>query len=156
MYLRQLVTRETDSDKCHPSPNVDLCEKPNASSNTTGIVVGTTFGVLVSLTVAALLILHLRRRRRDAREWPKDNQELDDYGVAPDRPKNTNANVKPNAYRPPRVDSVDDHNHPPPPSRKNGDSLNSLARSLRGNPEAYRPRRDDMYDMKPVEPSSQL
>ncbi|KAI1075123.1 hypothetical protein F5B20DRAFT_395638 [Whalleya microplaca] len=166
MYLRYLLTRETDPDKCHPSANVDLCEKPNAASNTTGIVVGTTFGLLVSVTLGTLLFLHLKRRRRDAREWPKDNQELDDYGLAPERPKNapspsTNANAgaKPsNTYRPPRVDPDDnDDGHLPPPGRKNRDSLSSLARSLRGNPEAYKPRPDDTsHDMKPTEPTSQL
>lgn len=36
-----LNTRETDPDKCHPSPNIDLCEKPAAASKSSEIVIGT-------------------------------------------------------------------------------------------------------------------
>ena len=101
------------------------------------------------MTVATLLFFHFRHKRRDEREWPKNNQELDDYGIgpAPQRPKN--------AYKQPRVDPDDGDDLAPPRPRR--DSLQSLARSLRGNPNAYRSRPDDTsHDMKPVEPSSQL
>lgn len=34
-----LKTRDDEDDaKCHPQPNIDLCEKPEAASNTTTIV----------------------------------------------------------------------------------------------------------------------
>ena len=42
-----------------------------------------------------LYLFHLRRKRNDEREWPKDPQELDDYGFGSDSaggvkpPKNT-------------------------------------------------------------------
>ncbi|KAL7619358.1 hypothetical protein AAE478_009895 [Parahypoxylon ruwenzoriense] len=147
----RIVTRA--DDPCHPQPNIDLCEKPNAASNTTTIVVGTLGGLLVFLTIATLLVFHLRRKRSDELEWPKNNQELDDYGVgpipasAPSRPKNT--------YQKPRVDPDNGDQQLPPPPRR--DSLQSLARSLRGSDAAYRLRPDDTsHDMKPIEPASQL
>ncbi|KAI0838560.1 hypothetical protein F5Y06DRAFT_296636 [Hypoxylon sp. FL0890] len=149
-----LAARDDAEDKkCHPQPNIDLCEKPAASSDATSIVVGTLSGALVVLTIGTLLFLHFRRKRRDEREWPKNNQELEDYGFGP--APSTGAPSKPkNTYRQPRVDDETEQNLPPPGRR---DSLSSLARSLRGTPDAYRSRPDDTsHDMKPVEPASQL
>ncbi|XXH02103.1 hypothetical protein Hte_008469 [Hypoxylon texense] len=158
----RLYTRDdADDAKCHPQPNIDLCEKPDSAKLTSEIVIGTLGGVLVVVTVSLLVFLHYRHKRRDEREWPKNNQELDDYGMgstatapssnaaAPGRPKN--------AYKRPRVDPDDDDDGKLPPPGPRRDSLQSLARSLRGNPDAYRSRPDDTsHDMKPVEPSSQL
>lgn len=117
----------------------------------------TSSGLLVVVTATILVILHYRHKRNDEREWPKNNQELDDYGVGPMPPSRGGAVGKPkSAYRPPRVDADDDSDTLPAP-RERRDSLQSLARSLRGNPEAYRSRPDDTsHDMKPVEPVSQL
>ncbi|KAI1395139.1 hypothetical protein F4819DRAFT_212000 [Hypoxylon fuscum] len=147
------LLKAREDDPCHPQPNIDLCEKPNAASHTTEITVGTLGGLLVLGTTGILIFLHFRRKRRDEQEWPKNNQELDDYGVgpmptaAPGRPKN--------AYRQPRVDPDDDGHLPRPGARR--DSLQSLARSIRGNPNAYKSKPDDItHDMKPVEPTSQL
>ncbi|KAI2606783.1 hypothetical protein GGR54DRAFT_620166 [Hypoxylon sp. NC1633] len=170
--LHLLVTRDdSDDTKCHPQPNIDLCEKPAAADDKTGLVIGVTIGVVVAATLTVLVFFHLRRQRRDRSEWPKNSQELDDYGVAPmPKPKPKLPSTVPsnnvvggapprpaNAYRQPRVepDSDNDMDIDEPPKRR--DSLQSLARSLRGNPEAYRSRRDDTSaDMKPVEPASQL
>ncbi|KAI1456120.1 hypothetical protein F4805DRAFT_251664 [Annulohypoxylon moriforme] len=160
--LHLLKTRDDESDaKCHPQPNIDLCEKPEAANNTTTIVLSVLGGVLVVGTIATLIFFHLRRQRRDAQEWPKSQQELDDYGIGPMPSSNKNNNnaapPRPkNAYRPPHVESDNsDSTHFPPPGRR--DSLKSLARSIRGNPEAYRSRPDDTtHDMKAVEPTSQL
>ncbi|OTA90949.1 hypothetical protein M434DRAFT_397607 [Hypoxylon sp. CO27-5] len=152
--FRFLAARDDAEDKkCHPQPNIDLCEKPAASSDATSIVVGTLSGALVVLTIGTLLFLHFRRKRRDEREWPKNNQELEDYGLGP--APSTKAPSKPKtAYRQPRVDDDTERNLSPP-GRRN--SLSSLARSLRGTPDAYRSRPDDTsHDMKPVEPVSQL
>ncbi|KAI0846047.1 hypothetical protein F5Y00DRAFT_150566 [Daldinia vernicosa] len=151
-----LTTRDEDEDtKCHPRPDIDLCEKPQASQHTTAIVVGVLGGLLVVSTVGILSVLHIRRQRQDKREFPKNNQELDDYGIGPMPPTATAKPTRPqNAYRPPHVES-DDGDDLKPPGRR--DSLNSLARSIRGNPDAYRSRPDDTsHDMKPVEPASQL
>ncbi|KAI2785074.1 hypothetical protein F4815DRAFT_451297 [Daldinia loculata] len=156
-----LTTRDEDEDaKCHPRPDIDLCEKPQASNHTVEILIGVLGGLLVVSTVSILLVLHIRRQRQDRREFPKSSQELDDYGVGP-MPPTTTAAAKPprptkpqNAYRQPRAEP-DDGDDLKPPGRR--DSLNSLARSIRGNPDAYRSRPDDTsLDMKPVEPASQL
>ncbi|KAI2631528.1 hypothetical protein GGS26DRAFT_557974 [Hypomontagnella submonticulosa] len=157
-----LTARADDDAKCHPSPNIDLCEKPELANHTSEIVIGTLGGVVAVITIATLAFFHFRRQRADAREWPKNNQELDDYGVGP-LPSSSAPRKPKNAYQAPRVDAVDDagedydskgRNLPPPVRR---DSLQSLARSLRGNPDAYRSRPDDTsLAMKPVEPVSQL
>ncbi|KAI1803056.1 hypothetical protein F4811DRAFT_359863 [Daldinia bambusicola] len=154
-----LTTRDEDEDKkCHPRPDIDLCEKPNASKPTAGIVVGTIGGLLFGITVGTLIVLHIRRQRQDRREFPKNNQELDDYGIGPMAPAPTAQPARPQkAYRQPHVEPVDadDDDDLKPPRRR--DSLNSLARSIRGNPDAYKSRPDDTsHDMKPVEPLSQL
>ncbi|KAI1386002.1 uncharacterized protein F4822DRAFT_359616 [Hypoxylon trugodes] len=151
-----LFTRDDDDAKCHPQPNIDLCEKPDSAKQTSTIVIGTLAAVLVVATLSILTIFHLRRKRRDELEWPKNNQELDDYGVGPMPPSQPS---KPkNTYRKPRVEDDDDIKsgaNLPPPRRR--DSLTSLARSIRGDPDAYRSRPDDTsHDMKPVEPLSQL
>ncbi|KAI0887060.1 uncharacterized protein GGS22DRAFT_159298 [Annulohypoxylon maeteangense] len=156
--INLLRTRDDEETyaKCHPQPNIDLCEKPEAASNTTTIVLSVLGGILVVGTIATLIVFHLRRQRSDAREWPKSQQELEDYGIGPmpSAPSNNGAPPRPkNAYRQPHVES--DSTHLPPPGRR--DSLKSLARSIRGNPDAYRSRPDDTrHDMKAVEPTSQL
>ncbi|KAI0891020.1 hypothetical protein F4806DRAFT_501485 [Annulohypoxylon nitens] len=158
-----LKTRDDEDDaKCHPQPNIDLCEKPEAASNTTTIVLSVLGALLVVGTIATLAVFHFRRQRRDAQEWPKNQQELEDYGIGPMPSKTTtSASAAPprpkNAYRPPQVESENGggRDHLPAPSRR--DSLTSLARSIRGNPDAYRSRPDDTsHDMKAVEPTSQL
>ncbi|KAI1103681.1 hypothetical protein F4804DRAFT_217550 [Jackrogersella minutella] len=155
---RVLAPRDDDSyAKCHPQPNIDLCEKPDAASNTSTIVIGTLGGLLAAATIITLVVLHLRRQRRDEREWPKNNQELEDYGIGPIYSSTATVPAPPrpkNAYRQPRVDP-DDGGHLPPPGRR--DSLKSLARSIRADPTAYRPKPDEVsHDMKPVEPTSQI
>ncbi|KAI4861338.1 hypothetical protein F4820DRAFT_434014 [Hypoxylon rubiginosum] len=159
--LRLYTRDDSDDAKCHPQPNIDLCEKPDSAKLTSEIVIGTLGGVLVIVTLSLLVFLHYRHKRRDEREWPKNNQELDDYGMGSTTPSsNAAAPGRPkNAYKRPRVDPDDDDdaasNLPPPGARR--DSLQSLARSIRGNPDAYRSRPDDIsHDMKPVEPLSQL
>ncbi|KAK6950546.1 hypothetical protein Daesc_008874 [Daldinia eschscholtzii] len=150
------MSRDEDEDKkCHPTPDIDLCEKPDASKPTAGIVVGTIGGLLFAITVGTLVVLHIRRQQQDRREFPKNNQELDDYGIGPMAPAPAAKPPRPqNAYRQPHVEP-DDSDDLKPPRRR--DSLNSLARSIRGNPDAYRSRPDDTSpDMKPVEPASQL
>ncbi|OTB03234.1 hypothetical protein M426DRAFT_24022 [Hypoxylon sp. CI-4A] len=154
-FLAMRDDDDTDA-KCHPRPDIDLCEKPNAASDSTTIVLGTIGGFVLVATLSTLAFLHIRRQRRDKREWPKSSQELEDYGMGPMPVGNAPPKPK-NAYRPPRVDNDDDadNGHLPPPGRR--DSLSSLARSIRGNPDAYKPRRDDTSnEMKAVEPASQL
>ncbi|KAI1763249.1 hypothetical protein GGR53DRAFT_467550 [Hypoxylon sp. FL1150] len=155
---RLLARDDADDAKCHPQPNIDLCEKPDSAKLASEIVIGTLGGLLVVVTATVLIFLHYRHKRRDEREWPKNNQELDDYGIGPARPSNAGSVGKPkNTYKPPRVDADDGNDDDLSPPRPRRDSLQSLARSLRGNPEAYRSRPDDTsHDMKPVEPVSQL
>ncbi len=37
---RHLVIRDDDDAKCHPRPDIDLCEKPATSDKTTPITIG--------------------------------------------------------------------------------------------------------------------
>lgn len=37
---RHLLVREDDESKCHPRPDIDLCEKPASSDKTTPIAIG--------------------------------------------------------------------------------------------------------------------
>ncbi|KAK4099137.1 hypothetical protein N658DRAFT_517565 [Parathielavia hyrcaniae] len=78
--LAYLVRRE--EDKCHPQPNVDLCEKPAISSTSvTWIIVGVCIGLLVVGLSAVLIFLHFRRKKRDKREDMDDRFESSDYGL---------------------------------------------------------------------------
>ncbi|KAI1349762.1 hypothetical protein F5Y01DRAFT_288039 [Xylaria sp. FL0043] len=79
---RHLVIRDDDDAKCHPRPDIDLCEKPATSDKTTPITIGVIVGIIVVATFALLTFFHLRRKRKDEKEWPKNNQELEDYGFA--------------------------------------------------------------------------
>ncbi|KAI1821181.1 hypothetical protein F4861DRAFT_520174 [Xylaria intraflava] len=91
---RHLIPRD-DDDKCHPEPDINLCEKSATSSNATPITIGVTVGVVVFGTLAVLTFLHLRRKRRDEQEWGKDQQELEDYGFTASP---TSVRQPPNAY----------------------------------------------------------
>ncbi|KAI2622032.1 hypothetical protein GGS21DRAFT_494511 [Xylaria nigripes] len=80
---RQLISRDDEEyAKCHPTPDINLCEKPASSSKATPITIGITIAVVVFGTLGVLTFLHLRRKRRDEQEWPKSQQELEDYGFA--------------------------------------------------------------------------
>jgi hypothetical protein len=37
---RHLLVRDDDDAKCHPQPNIDLCEKPASSDKSTPIAIG--------------------------------------------------------------------------------------------------------------------
>jgi hypothetical protein len=41
-------------------------------------------GLIVVILLILLFFLHLRRKKRDEREWGKDPQELEDYGIGPE------------------------------------------------------------------------
>ncbi|KAI1344337.1 hypothetical protein F5Y15DRAFT_109817 [Xylariaceae sp. FL0016] len=79
-------------------------EKPATSSAATPIVIGVIAGLLVVGLITVLCVFHQRRKRRDEREWPKNNQELEDYGFDASssvkkpngtyqQPKNANSNL---------------------------------------------------------------
>ncbi|KAI5920171.1 hypothetical protein F4810DRAFT_684292 [Camillea tinctor] len=159
---RQLLVRDDEDDaKCHPSPNINLCEKTGISSHSAEIVLGVICFLIVGATLTTLTIFHLRRQRSDASEWPKNNQELADYGLDVPEPIN-----KPkNTYQQPSNPGSGGGGGKP--SSRN--SLDHLARSLRnhdgpGHPGSrdhdygYKKRHDDDIspNMKPVEPASQL
>ncbi|KAI1640806.1 hypothetical protein F4809DRAFT_353389 [Biscogniauxia mediterranea] len=155
---RQLLVRDDeDYAKCHPSPNIDLCEKTGISSHSAEIAIGVICFLVVGATLTTLTIFHLRRQRMDAKEWPKNNQELADYGIEVPEPIN-----KPkNTYQQPSSAGAG--------GKSSRNSLDNLARSLRNHDGPGQPgRRDHDYNykrqrdddisanMKPVEPASQL
>ncbi|KAK4160304.1 hypothetical protein QBC43DRAFT_115148 [Cladorrhinum sp. PSN259] len=76
-----MLSKREDKD-CSPQPGINLCEKPSISSSTvTWIVVGCVIGALVLVTLCTLLVLHLRRRKRDKQEDMTDRFQMSDYGL---------------------------------------------------------------------------
>ncbi|GAP90741.1 hypothetical protein SAMD00023353_5200790 [Rosellinia necatrix] len=143
---RHLVAREDKETDCHPQPNIDLCEKPSSSDPTTPIAIGVIVGIIVLGTLAVLTFLHLRRKRRDEEEWPKNNQELDDYGFT--APSSTVR--QPQAARHPAQSQQRGERH---------DTADDLERSLRGGQTtgAFRRQEEQISaDMKPVEASDRV
>ncbi|KAI0471396.1 hypothetical protein F4859DRAFT_515611 [Xylaria cf. heliscus] len=158
---RHLVVRDDDDAKCHPQPNIDLCEKPASSDKTTPITLGVIIGIVVVGTIAVLTFFHLRRQRQDKKEWPKNNQELEDYGIV------TSSSVRPpqTAHHPPqqRNDQYqrnDKYREPGFASQQPArSSLDNLEQSLRGGQTTGAFRRQDEQisaDMKPVQPSDRI
>lgn len=78
--LRTLLAAR--DDECHPVDGGNPCEKSaSASQGTTWAIVGTVVGVFVVSTLAVLLFLHVRRKKRDAKEDSQDRFRMEDYGV---------------------------------------------------------------------------
>ncbi|KAI3318070.1 hypothetical protein HD806DRAFT_540541 [Xylariaceae sp. AK1471] len=161
-----LAARDEDADKeknCHPQPDVDLCEKPGSSDKTTPIAIGVIVGIIVVGTLAVLTYLHLRRKRSDEKEWPKNNQELDDYGI---EVPSAGVRQPQNVYHQQDQHSQNNqNNHHDQYEQQPRGSLDDLERSLRGGQAtqtaqttgAFR-RHDEQIsaDMKPVEPSDRI
>ncbi|TRX95701.1 hypothetical protein FHL15_003255 [Xylaria flabelliformis] len=152
---RHLIVREDDESKCHPRPDIDLCEKPASSDKTTPITIGVIVGIIVVGTGAVLTYFHLRRKRKDEEEWPKNNQELEDYGIiAPSSTVRQPQAAHHPPEQPPPQYSERDQRHEPARS-----SLDNLEHSLRGGQTTGAFRRQDEQisaDMKPVQPSDHL
>ncbi|AEO68288.1 uncharacterized protein THITE_2145469 [Thermothielavioides terrestris NRRL 8126] len=71
-----------DHKDCSPEPGINLCEKPVISSTSvTWIIVGAALGAVVLGTLAVLVFLHFRRRKRDKREDMEDRFQMSDYGL---------------------------------------------------------------------------
>ncbi|KAI1123337.1 hypothetical protein F5Y10DRAFT_55441 [Nemania abortiva] len=166
---RHLIARDDDS-KCHPQPNIDLCEKPASSDKTTPITIGVIVGIVVVGTFAVLTYFHLRRKRKDKEEWPKNNQELEDYGFAVPssgvrQPQPNYQQAPPPQYQeqPQQHDQYqrnDVHHDQGFASQKPArGSLDDLERSLRGGQTtgAFRRQEEQISaDMKPVEVSDRI
>ncbi|KAI8948612.1 hypothetical protein F4801DRAFT_581251 [Xylaria longipes] len=141
---RHLIVRDDDDAKCHPRPNIDLCEKPASSDKTTPITIGVIVGIIVVGTLGVLTFFHLRRKRADEKEWPKNNQELEDYGIV--APSST--------VRQPQT-----AHHPPQQQQQQYNDQYNLEQSLRGGQTTGAFRRQDEQisaDMKPVEASDRI
>ncbi|KAI0436923.1 hypothetical protein F4803DRAFT_540550 [Xylaria telfairii] len=160
---RHLVVREDDDAKCHPQPNIDLCEKPASSDKSTPITIGVIVGIVVLGTLAVLTFFHLRRQRRDEKEWPKNNQELEDYGIVPE----TNVRQPQTAHHRPQQQQYNDQSWRHDTHREQGfasqqparSSLDNLEQSLRGGQTtgAFRRQEEQISaDMKPVQPSDRI
>ncbi|KAI0450988.1 hypothetical protein F5B21DRAFT_488623 [Xylaria acuta] len=159
---RHLIVREDDDAKCHPRPDINLCEKPASSDKTTPIAIGVIVGIVVLGTLAVLTFFHLRRKRRDEKEWPKNNQELEDYGIVP--PSSTvrqpQAAHQPSPQYSEQYQHHDAHREPGFASQQPArSSLDNLEQSLRGGQTtgAFRRQNEQISaDMKPVEPSDRI
>ncbi|KAI0968501.1 hypothetical protein F4678DRAFT_443163 [Xylaria arbuscula] len=160
---RHLVIRDDDA-KCHPQPDINLCEKPSSSDNSTGVTIGVTIGVIVFVTGAVLTFLHLRRKRKDEKEWPKNNQELEDYGFdvpssgvrQPQAAAHGQAPHQQHQQHDPYQQRYDDKEFgAQKPARS---SLDNLERSLNGHTTGAFKRQDEFVsvDMKPVEPTDRI
>ncbi|KAJ8122754.1 hypothetical protein ONZ43_g1133 [Nemania bipapillata] len=163
---RHLIVRDDDS-KCHPQPDIDLCEKPASSDKTTPITIGVIVGIVVVGTLAVLTFLHLRRKRKDKEEWPKSNQELEDYGFAV---PSSSVRQPQNTHQQPPQQQHDQYQHQDTRQAAHHDSglasqnpprysLDDLERSLRGGQTtgAFRRQEEQISaDMKPVQPSDRI
>ncbi|GAW22590.1 hypothetical protein ANO14919_121300 [Xylariales sp. No.14919] len=151
---RHLVTREDDDAKCHPQPNIDLCEKPSSADKSTPITIGVIVGIVVVGTIAVLTFFHLRRKRRDEQEWPKNNQELEDYGFAV--PSSGVRQPQAAHHTPQQQDHYNGRNDTGFASQKPArTSLDNLEHSLRGGHTTGafgRQEEQISADMKPVQP----
>ncbi|KAK3319765.1 hypothetical protein B0T19DRAFT_271282 [Cercophora scortea] len=79
-----LVTRDDNTDaKCHPQPNINLCETTGSSNSksTIWIVIGCCVGILFVATLAVLGFLHIRKTKRDKLEDQVDQFRMADYGL---------------------------------------------------------------------------
>ncbi|KAI1748738.1 hypothetical protein F4782DRAFT_516076 [Xylaria castorea] len=167
---RHLIVRDDTDAKCHPRPDIDLCEKPASSDKTTPIAIGVIVGIIVVGTGIVLTWFHIRRKRKDEAEWPKNNQELEDYGiVAPSstvrqpQPAHHSPEQPPPQYNEQYNEQYQRHNtHDEPgfasqkPARS---SLDNLEHSLRGGQTTGAFRHQDEQisaDMKPVQPSDHI
>ncbi|KAI0802901.1 hypothetical protein GGR55DRAFT_663441 [Xylaria sp. FL0064] len=159
---RHLVTRDDDDAKCHPRPDIDLCEKPATSDKTTPITIGVIVGIIVVGTVALLTFFHLRRKRKDEKEWPKNNQELEDYGFAVPSSGARQLAAQHSVPQPQQqphdqYQGVDDKGLDSQRPARN--SLDNLERSLREPQTTGAFRRHDEHisaDMKPVEAADRI
>ncbi|KAI1109927.1 hypothetical protein F5Y14DRAFT_386519 [Nemania sp. NC0429] len=162
---RHLIVREDDESKCHPRPDIDLCEKPASADKSTPITIGVIIGVVVLGTVAVLTYFHLRRKRQDEKEWPKNNQELEDYGFAV--PASSARHAPPQQQRQQQQDQYQHQDtrqnahHDAAFASQNAPrgSLDNLERSLRGGQTTGTFRRQEEQisaDMKPAEPSDRI
>ncbi|KAI0531721.1 hypothetical protein GGR58DRAFT_508196 [Xylaria digitata] len=159
---RHLISR--DDAKCHPRPDIDLCEKPASSDKSTPITIGVIVGIVVLGTVAVLTFFHLRRKRKDEQEWPKNNQELEDYGFAV---PSSSVRQPQTAHHTPQQEQQrdqyqrhDGHNDTGFASQNPArSSLDKLEHSLRGGQTtgAFRRQEEQISaDMKPVEPIDRI
>ncbi|KAI1419897.1 hypothetical protein F5Y12DRAFT_720162 [Xylaria sp. FL1777] len=163
---RHLIVRDDDDyAKCHPRPDIDLCEKPATSDKSTPITIGVIVGIVVLGTVGVLTFFHLRRKRKDEKEWPKNNQELEDYGF---EVPSSGARQPQAARQPPRPQQQQHDEY----QRYNADrgagfasqkparsSLDNLERSLREGQTTGAFKRQDEHisaDMKAVEPTDRI
>ncbi|KAI0126218.1 hypothetical protein BJ170DRAFT_463973 [Xylariales sp. AK1849] len=131
-------------DDCTNSAGGDSCEVPADQDRIEKIVIGVICGVVLIGLFGVLIYLHTRRQRRDKREWTKDPQELDDYGLGRE-PASTNNVAAPRQAHPhdrsyamgSGLDGLDDKNLGVPIGRISVDSTQSLARSLRQSDHAF-------------------
>ncbi|KAI0141895.1 hypothetical protein GGR57DRAFT_508852 [Xylariaceae sp. FL1272] len=153
---RHLLALRDDDKDCHPTPDSNLCEHTSTSGNSTGITIGAIAGSIVVVVLAVLVFLHFRRKRMDEKEWPKNNQELDDYGFAtgpgPTRQAQNN-NYQPDRFQHPG--GMEEGIGAAKPQRL---SLDDLQRSLRGHTTSAFKRHDDdvPIDIKPAMPSDRI
>ncbi|KAI0023293.1 hypothetical protein F4780DRAFT_74388 [Xylariomycetidae sp. FL0641] len=161
-FARHLLAARKE---CHPSPDINLCEKPTVSSPTTEILIGVVAGILFFGTASVLFFLHKRRQRLDQQEWPdKDNSELEAYGMdVPPPPKGNQRGVNPpqKAYQQPETHELKGGAPASPLAPKRDSDRENLERNLRDGPKTtndFRARVDDDVDeeMRPVQPTSQV
>ncbi|KAI1197880.1 hypothetical protein F5X97DRAFT_301157 [Nemania serpens] len=170
---RHLIVREDDESKCHPRPDIDLCEKPASADKSTPITIGVIVGIVVVGTLAVLTFFHFRRKRQDEKEWPKNNQELEDYGFTV--PSSTTRQSPPQQRQHQQQQQQDryqqdQYQHRDTPQNVHHDaglasqnpargSLDNLERSLRGGQTTSAFSRQEEHisaNTKPAEPADRI
>lgn len=82
-----LFARQDDEKDCKANPQ--LCEKPQATSKNTGVIVGASVGGIVLITLAVLVYFHMKRMKRDKAEDINDPFKMSDWGLD-DQPAGAN------------------------------------------------------------------
>ncbi|KAL6913600.1 hypothetical protein FSST1_011360 [Fusarium sambucinum] len=82
----RILPREA-KETCHNDMQSDTCEKPAMSTGELLVVLLVASSIVVCGIAALLCVFHRRKQRLDKLEDIKGVQELDDYGLAPIKPR---------------------------------------------------------------------
>ncbi|RGP76954.1 hypothetical protein FLONG3_4892 [Fusarium longipes] len=132
--VSRVLPREA-KETCRNDMQSNTCEKPGMSTGEILVVLLIASLIAVCGIIALLCVFHRRKQRLDRLEDIKDIQELDDYGLAPIKPRPVNLPQAP----PPTYDKTQEgkpmsHNATTTDGnwdRTNRNSTDSLTPSLR-------------------------
>ncbi|SPJ71482.1 uncharacterized protein FTOL_01210 [Fusarium torulosum] len=124
--LTRVLPREA-KETCRNNLQSNTCEKPGMTTGETLIVLCIVSLVVVLGIIGLLCVFHRRKQRMDKLQDLKNVQELDDYGLAPIKPKPVQLPQAP----PPTYERSQDRKADGNWGKSHRDSTDSLTPSLR-------------------------